>query len=456
MNNSPPSAEDAVPEFGSGTVSRRRVLVWFGAGVAGLTGLGWLAARAIRSPQQVLADTSPPERGVLTAPVELRVLRDTVVLRGMVGADQTIDVTPAPAEGRPIVTGVRLNADDEFTLGTVLVEVAGRPLVAMAGKVPAYRDLRPGSTGKDVSQLQETLKALGHDPGRLDGTFGSGTKAALQALYRALGYEVVEAGDASAVRAAEDAVASAQRVLEQAQQALAQVEANPPTPQPGDPDPVEQARESVRAAEEDLSRAQNALADVLRTTGPMLPLSEYVFLSQFPARVEHTTARLGVEVTNPLLTLSSGALVVQARVNAGQRALLAEGMAVEILAETMGISSAGTIANIGGLEDDEQTGRTHRVVVAPDAALDHRLGGADVRLTVETASTEVEVLVVPLTAIFIDTDGQTAVRKVTDDGDELRVLVTPGVSGDGYVAIMVAGAALEPGDLVVVGVGADR
>ena len=43
--------------------------------------------------------------------------------------------------------------------GSVIVEVAGRPLFVFPGTVPAYRNLSPGETGTDVAQLQAGLRA---------------------------------------------------------------------------------------------------------------------------------------------------------------------------------------------------------------------------------------------------------------------------------------------------------
>jgi peptidoglycan hydrolase-like protein with peptidoglycan-binding domain len=440
---------------GAAVVSRRRVLVWFGAGVVGATGVGLLATRLIRSPQQLLADSAPPGRGVLTAPVEFRVLRDTVVLRGTVGAGSSLEVTPVPSQGRPVVTGVRVATGEEFALGAVLVEVAGRPVLALAGEVPAYRDLRPGMTGRDVMQLQTSLDALGHDPGSSDGVFGAGTKQALRDLYRELGYEVATTGDEAALAGAEQRVTSARRALEQAQQALALLEAAPPpSPGPGEPDLLEQARAQVRFAQEDLDAAVADRTEVVRTSGPMVPLSEYVFLPEFPARVEQSSARVGAEVTPPLLVLSGGALVVRAQLNPGQRDLVAEGMAVQILSELHNISAAGVVAGVGELVQDESGGRSHPMLVTPtQSTLDERLAGADVRLTVEAAATEGEVLVVPLTGVYAGADGATAVLKLLPDGSQQRVVVTAGVSGDGYVAVVPVDGSLTAGDLVVVGAG---
>src|SRR5690606_28089420 len=110
--------------------------------------------------------------------------------------------------------------------------------------------------------------------------------------------------------------------------------------------------------------------------------------------------------------------------------------------------------SVGELEQDDLGGRTHPMLVTPtDAPLDEQLAGADVRLTVQAAATEGEVLVVPLTAVYNGADGNTAVLKLLPNGTEQRVLVTAGVSGDGYVAITPVDGELRAGDLVVVGAG---
>ena len=44
--------------------------------------------------------------------------------------------------------------------------------------------LRKGSTDADVRDLQEALKALGHDPGPIDGVFGEATEAAVRAFQQ--------------------------------------------------------------------------------------------------------------------------------------------------------------------------------------------------------------------------------------------------------------------------------
>ena len=50
--------------------------------------------------------------------------------------------------------------------------------------------LRNGSTEPEVRDLQEALKALGHDPGPIDGVFGSRTEDAVRAFQQAKGIAV--------------------------------------------------------------------------------------------------------------------------------------------------------------------------------------------------------------------------------------------------------------------------
>jgi peptidoglycan hydrolase-like protein with peptidoglycan-binding domain len=44
--------------------------------------------------------------------------------------------------------------------------------------------LRKGSTDPAVRDLQQALKALGHDPGPIDGVFGDATEAAIKAFQQ--------------------------------------------------------------------------------------------------------------------------------------------------------------------------------------------------------------------------------------------------------------------------------
>lgn len=439
---------------------RRTLLAIIGSTV--LLSVGGVAgATLIKSPAEQAAEAGPPQASVLTAPVERRVLRDTVVLRGTVTAAGSFEVTPTgPADGgRAVVTGLRAELGDTVRAGEVIVEVSGRPLYALRGAIPIYRDLRPGADGKDIAQLQAALRRLGHPTGDdPKGFFGAGTKDAVVSFYESIGYDAPTTGEADeeAVDGARAQVRSAERAVVEAEDALVlakeatKAQASPPPP--GTPDPVKQAEQQLEFAKEDLAAAREALAKLIARSGPMVPLAEAVFLPAFPSRISSLNATVGADVSPPMLTLSSGALVVQAGLNPELRGLLSEGLEVEILSELLELSATGEIASIGEVEQDETGGRTHPMTVTPADRLDPRLSGEDVRLTVQAAATTGEVLVVPLAAVSAGADGRTTVTKLLGDGREERVPVTAGVSGDGFVEVTPERAgSLDEGDRVAVG-----
>ncbi|HET9381912.1 MAG TPA: peptidoglycan-binding protein [Streptomyces sp.] len=497
-----PEAEPVAGPVAGVRMTRRR---WVAAVVVGSTLLavaGFAASQAVKSPAQAAADTEPPAADVLTAPVERRVLKETVVLRGTVTAGESVTVTPVASgdEGatEPVVTKLPVEAGDTVRAGQILLEVSGRPVIALPGRLPVYRDLKPGAEGDDVAQVQKALRDLGHGTGSdAPGTFGPGTKAALQAFYAGLGYDPRPAvdDDGEAVESAEQGVRAAERALEQAESA-ADVAAAPaaPTSPPastasrastasggsgseeatgagsGGSGGDAEARRAVEWAREDLATARQTLADARAAAGPMLPAGEVVFLSGFPARVDSVSTRVGARVTGGVLTVSAGELVVQGHLQERQKGLVRAGQPVEILAERTGTTAAGKVRSVSETLDggQEQGGtsaegtdaerapaasRGYPVVVKPGKPLDRALAGQEVRLTVEAGSTDGKALVVPVTAVSVGPDGKSAVTVFAADGTRRRVPVRAGTQGDGYVEVIpVGGGRLVPGSLVVTGI----
>ncbi|MGW3986863.1 efflux RND transporter periplasmic adaptor subunit [Streptomyces sp. NPDC004830] len=417
---------------------RRRALTGSTVAAAALIAVGFAAGSAIRSPQQVAADAAGPGLTTLTTPVERRVLTSTVLLRGDVTASRTVDVTPSSKEAQAIVTAVKAEQGQDVRPGRVLLEVSGRPLFALPGGKPAYRDLRPGAEGADVAQLQAALKKLGHDPGEYGGAFGAGTKDALRELYDAIGYEVPTTGDDQAVSAAQDRVSEAEDALAAARGTGTRREGPPAT--------------ATGRAEERLERARHDLARARARSGPMLPASEFVFLPAFPARVASSHAVLGAPVKAPLITLSSGRLQIDGRLNPGQRDLVRKGQPVRILSETTGRSAKGTVTSVGALVQDKDTGASsHPLTVTPDRALDAEFAGTNVQLRIEAAASDGEVLVVPVSALFAASDGTTNVVRLLPSGEQRAVPVTVGMSAGGMVAVTPErGGALREGARVLI------
>lgn len=447
---------------------RRRVLGAVAMGAVVIAVAGAWASSLIKSPQEAAAEREAPQPSVLSAVVEQRPLTDTVIIRGTVEVAGSFSVAPtAPASGRALVTGVRVSAGDKVSSGDVLLEVSGRPVIVLAGKKPAYRDLRPDAAGDDVAQLQKVLADLGFSSSPDDeGHFGSGTKEAVEEFYDSIGFAVPTTGDEEAVAAAEDAMTAAERALELAERDLerlrdeaeqAEEEPEPgatgqPSPSGPDDDAIEDAEYAVQTAEEDLASAQSDYWNAVTESGPMLPLAEYTFSPRLPATVEKVHLGLGDALAGKAVTLSTGDVVVTSRIDTSTRDLLSDDMPVEIFSERMDVKVGGTIASIGEFTDDSELGPGHTLRITPDEKVPRDLIGADVRLTFTAASTQGEVLVVPLSAVSATADGTTVVVRLGDDGVQERVTVSVGVSGDGFIEVAPEDpGALGAGDRVVVG-----
>ncbi|WP_406737988.1 peptidoglycan-binding protein [Streptomyces sp. NBC_00853] len=495
------------PEDDRGGLARgRRVVLAVVGGAALMAVGGLLATTLVKSPAQVAAETGPPAQGVLTADVERRVLAQTVVMRGTVVADQSVAVSPqgmrsGEGTGAALVTKLPLKAGDPVTAGQLIAEVSGRPVFTLHGAQPMYRDLKPGASGDDVAQLQQALRELGHGTGGdAKGVFGAGTKAALAARYRAIGYEPLPAvaDGGAALKSAREAVRSATWAVEDASSPTGSVGApaeggsskGGATPGPGataspGSGPGSGGSSSGSGSGRELARARQALGEARAALvaaeaadGPMLPAAETVFLGSFPARVSSVGARAGSAVSGPVLTLSGGELVVEAYLKDDKRQLLRAGMTVVISSELAGTDVRGTVAVVAtersaaqpaGPQPQQDPGQNpkgggsggtgggadlgYRMVVRADQPLPAGFAGQDVRLTVESAATDGEALVVPVTAVSAGADGRTVVTALSADGTQRRIEVRTGTSGDGFVAVAPARAgALAAGTKVVIGV----
>lgn len=445
-----PERGEATP--GPALARRQRILLVVAliAAVVSVAGLG--ASVLIKSPEQLAAEAAGPPASVLTAEVERKVLRQTVVLRGQVSGGQVLEVTPSPAgagASKAILTAIRLQPGSPVQHGAVVLEVSGRPLIALRGSVPAYRDLRPGAKGPDVRQLQSALRELGHASAETDGVFGPGTKRAVTELYDQLGFEPVTTGEStqSTIDSGRRAVRDAERAAADAKEQVARLQREGAAPEA-----LAAARKAKSRADEDLQDARDSLASLEHTTGTMLPLAEYVFLPAFPSRVDKVGAAIGAEFKAPLVTISSGDLVARGTISQAQRGLLKSDLPVEIVSEITGLSARGKIGSIGEPTAQGQSGTVgYPVTVIAQEPLDSRLAGQDVRLTVEAASTGDQVLAVPLSAVFATADGAAAVLTQTSDGATHRVAVRVGTTGDGYVAVTPIVGTLAPGNRVVIG-----
>ncbi|MFJ4675766.1 HlyD family efflux transporter periplasmic adaptor subunit [Kitasatospora sp. NPDC088783] len=423
---------------GSATMRRRkRVLAALVAAAVVTGGAGVAAGTVLKSPAQVAAETQAPPADVLTASVEHRVVADTLITRGTVSPAVSVEVGgtgAAAGAARAVVTKVEVEQGETIQFGSVLFEVSGRPVFALQGKIPAYRDLRAGMTGDDVAQLQKALAAVGH-PVAPDGsgTFGSGTERAVESFYRSIGYRPIRAADDTA-----DGKASGGST------AAGSTGGRAPAGGTG-------------AAGGGVSGAAGAEQE----SGPVVvPVSELVYLAGAPARAGAVAAKVGDAPTDKLMSVSMGALAVRGEVTARQRGMLRPGQQVEILDEGTGTVVAGKVASVAdvptaakaGAAEAQPGSSTYTVEIAPEQPLAPESAGRDVRLTITSASSSGKVLAVPAAALSTGGDGRVSVGVRAEAGVVRRVEVRVGASGGGFVEVFpVGGGQLTAGDRVVVG-----
>lgn len=217
-------------------------------------GLGWWFGRGIRSPAQIAAEAEPPDPSLITVEVERKELSANVITRADVGYDAPATLSLGGAlGGRPdvlVVTAAPKRGED-LAEGAAAIEIAGRPVFLLVGDIPVFRDMRPGTQGPDVLQVEQALARLGFLTGVPDQKWDDATGEAVDAWYQANGYQAngVSEQEKTALRTARTRVRTAADGLNAARKALREAR-----------NPGEGAVRGARAAVAD---AQEALDELL-------------------------------------------------------------------------------------------------------------------------------------------------------------------------------------------------
>jgi hypothetical protein len=369
---------------GWGRILRGNRVIWvmaLVAVVALLAGLG--LGRLIVSPGQAAADAEAPTAGLITVPVESRVLANDVTIRGDATYADSVDVKLETGDigGPAIVTGQVPEVGATLSAAQIGLEVTGRPVIVMPGDLPVYRTLRVGLSGPDVLQLKQSLQSVGIDPGDVaSDTYDAATAAAVSALYDRVGYPAPAAAEdaAAQVSAANDSVAAAKQSVADAKAALATAAAGPsnadrieqdnlvrsaqravaaaqaeenaaragtgPAPMMSVPDaedalqlayarreaamaPTDSsaARAGVDAANTRLAEANAELAAAQQSTLTSLPASEVLFLPGLPRRVDEITVSRGSTISGAVMRVSGATLVISGSAAESDAALIKVG-----------------------------------------------------------------------------------------------------------------------------------
>lgn len=91
-------------------------------------------------------------------------------------------------KGEGTVTRAGVSKGGDIKEGSVISTIQERPIIALQGPVPMYRALGRGDTGRNVAQLQDSLRRLGYRISDAPGSYGPTTAVAVSYLYDSAGF----------------------------------------------------------------------------------------------------------------------------------------------------------------------------------------------------------------------------------------------------------------------------
>lgn len=408
----------------------------------GATGTAWYFATQAQTPEQRAEEAAEPEDSVITVRVDQDQLIETLEFDAVF--DRTGDFpVPAPAAPEGIETALAsklpLKVGDEVKAGTVILEVSGRPMIALEGAVPAYRDLTEGDTGPDVDQLQLALQQLYGTP--KTGKFDARTVADVKKLYDNIGYD--------------HATRSEEVVTEET----------------GGDDTAggDEGAGGETGGDENTGGGQAATVERV-----VVPSSEVVFLPDLPMQVGKINAKQSAPVgtDQPVMVLASGDWKLEAKLDeetaqalsrAGGDAELEfgdgpmEGQEVGPF-ELEAREEAAEQEEGGFFEGDEGEQQTQEVTYAVfefDAekieGADELVPGEEQEVTLVLARSAEDALIVPLSALWTDGEDRTMLTvREGEDGKERQVEVDVTLRHDGRGVVEPVDGELAKDDEVVI------
>lgn len=221
---------------------------------------------------------------------------------------------------------------------------------------------------------------------------------------------------------------------------------------------VRAALDAQRLAELDAKlaadRARLLAADLgqaRRKMGVQVPVDELVFIPSLPVRVEELKVLVGGAAVGTVLTVTDNQLAIDASLSLEAAPLVKPGMTAVIDEQALGVKASGTVALVASTPGTRAgVDPLHVYLEIKVDATPTRLEGASVRVTIPIQSTQGAVTAVPNSAVSLAADGNSRVQVKRKEGLEY-VVVTPGLSADGFMEVTPVSGKLEPGDLVVVG-----
>lgn len=476
--------------------------------------IGWMAASRIITPAEAAARTAPPTPSPILVPVEERVLTSDIVTRGTgrYGLPQSISIVPSTLKSNiGVITTLPLR-NAQLEEGDVALTASGRPVFILQGDTPTYRDLVPGNSGEDVHQLELALKRLGFDPGVVDKIYDEQTSAAVAAWYDSAGWEpfgptpnqlatirtleqelalaknrraaaynavatadlAVQAARANAEsaniaasadvgvktrikdRVGADREASGEDKANAAAALAAAQTAETATRLAGQAaiqaalDAQTAAAREAKLAADSVTRLEADLEVANSKVGVQIPVDEILFVPALPVRVGQINVVVGDPASGPVMAVTDNRLAIDSSLALDEAPLVKPGMPVTIDEPSLGIKASGVVARVADTPGTFGVDGFHIYFEVQVTETSTALEGFSLRLTIPVQSTGTAVTVVPISALFLAADGTSRVQ-VEDNGSLEFIVVEPGLSANGYVAVKPVDGTLTPGQLVVVG-----
>lgn len=378
--------------------------------------LGWVGGLFFKSPEDAVLPVA--EVPIVSAKIESRTLDYSVTAPAQIQQSTPVSVYLKAPEGREgVVSATPLGVGDQVSWCKPLIEVSGRPLIALEGPVPSYRTLKEGDEGADVRQLQDALKKCGLYKGSLNGIFGPATATAVKQLYKQNNY-VAPTSDV-------------------------EVEQNQTTKSP--------AATSEESATQTTGTNKTLVKQIV--TIPVGEL-EYFTATGTVSKIQALGSRLNEE---PGLQFSNLQYYVLAQFAPVDRLLLEEGMDAQINIGSINIPvKLPAIANEPVQDTANNNALSYPALIPIDATqygIDSAMLSAQVKVIVTVGADEVYPLVVPVTAVYEDSATGSYILKIVDKTDKSfsKVPVSVVASQGGYVAISTSEDELTVGDGVKLG-----
>ena len=142
---------------------RRFIIVTVIVAALALIGATWVAASQFQSSAQRAAAAAPPAAQPVLVAIEKTDLVERTTMKANARRSGERKFTLPKAGATSVITAQGIQQGQELRSGTVITWINDRPLIALSGGFPLYRDLGTGDTGEDVRMIQKALQGLGYD-----------------------------------------------------------------------------------------------------------------------------------------------------------------------------------------------------------------------------------------------------------------------------------------------------